>query len=116
GIVPSILNSFFSSRRRHTSFSRDWSSDVCSFDFYQDIVQDSGESIARFTPSRPLGARHRIEFGAEGAFNSLDQQVEFAGSFAPRSEERRVGNDISSPRANDAVTRSGIRDAIYIIL
>src|SRR5690606_40028959 len=23
---------FFSSRRRHTRFSRDWSSDVCSFD------------------------------------------------------------------------------------
>src|SRR5690606_40149026 len=25
---------FFSSRRRHTRFSRDWSSDVCSSDFY----------------------------------------------------------------------------------
>src|SRR5690606_39561106 len=25
---------FFSSRRRHTSFSRDWSSDVCSSDLY----------------------------------------------------------------------------------
>src|SRR5690606_29904821 len=27
-----ILRFFFSSRRRHTSFSRDWSSDVCSSD------------------------------------------------------------------------------------
>src|SRR6266511_1356050 len=26
---------FFSSRRRHTRFSRDWSSDVCSSDLYQ---------------------------------------------------------------------------------
>src|SRR5690606_42112939 len=25
---------FFSSRRRHTSFSRDWSSDVCSSDLF----------------------------------------------------------------------------------
>src|SRR5690606_40218264 len=25
---------FFSSRRRHTSFSRDWSSDVCSSDLH----------------------------------------------------------------------------------
>src|SRR5690606_40901278 len=25
---------FFSSRRRHTRFSRDWSSDVCSSDLY----------------------------------------------------------------------------------
>src|SRR5690606_41004065 len=27
-----VLCVFFSSRRRHTSFSRDWSSDVCSSD------------------------------------------------------------------------------------
>src|SRR5690606_40368500 len=27
-----VLAFFFSSRRRHTSFSRDWSSDVCSSD------------------------------------------------------------------------------------
>src|SRR5690606_40052679 len=27
-----ILSFFFSSRRRHTRFSRDWSSDVCSSD------------------------------------------------------------------------------------
>src|SRR5215475_7573875 len=29
---------FFSSRRRHTRFSRDWSSDVCSSDLGPDIV------------------------------------------------------------------------------
>src|SRR5690606_39566026 len=28
---------FFSSRRRHTSFSRDWSSDVCSSDLADDL-------------------------------------------------------------------------------
>src|SRR5690606_40712242 len=28
----SLINYFFSSRRRHTRFSRDWSSDVCSSD------------------------------------------------------------------------------------
>src|SRR5690606_26083241 len=28
---------FFSSRRRHTRFSRDWSSDVCSSDLKQDL-------------------------------------------------------------------------------
>src|SRR5690606_41121040 len=27
-----LINFFFSSRRRHTRFSRDWSSDVCSSD------------------------------------------------------------------------------------
>jgi len=73
-------------RGRYESFEDDLFLDgvgALDGDFYQDIVQDSGESIARFTLSRPLGARHRIEFGAEGAFNSLDQQLEFAGSFAP---------------------------------
>src|SRR5690606_39683933 len=32
---------FFSSRRRHTRFSRDWSSDVCS----SDLIQHAGASI-----------------------------------------------------------------------
>src|SRR5690606_25189882 len=31
---------FFSSRRRHTRFSRDWSSDVCSSDLTADGVSD----------------------------------------------------------------------------
>src|SRR5690606_39398443 len=30
--IPSLF--FFSSRRRHTRFSRDWSSDVCSSDLH----------------------------------------------------------------------------------
>src|SRR5690606_40097787 len=29
-----IIRFFFSSRRRHTRFSRDWSSDVCSSDLW----------------------------------------------------------------------------------
>src|SRR5690606_40530803 len=34
---------FFSSRRRHTRFSRDWSSDVCSSDLYYHIsIADNG--------------------------------------------------------------------------
>src|SRR5690606_40222237 len=34
-----ILVFFFSSRRRHTRFSRDWSSDVCSSDLNQYDIQ-----------------------------------------------------------------------------
>src|SRR5690606_41130736 len=30
---------FFSSRRRHTRFSRDWSSDVCSSDLYRGEIK-----------------------------------------------------------------------------
>ena len=35
--------------------------------------------------SRSIGPHHRIEFGAEGAFNSLDQRLDLEGSFAPPS-------------------------------
>src|SRR5690606_39560103 len=31
---------FFSSRRRHTRFSRDWSSDVCSSDLFLEVFTD----------------------------------------------------------------------------
>src|SRR5690606_37658222 len=37
---------FFSSRRRHTRFSRDWSSDVCSSDLYKYIFNDSEVKFA----------------------------------------------------------------------
>src|SRR5690606_40346072 len=33
---------FFSSRRRHTRFSRDWSSDVCSSDLKSSMRRNSG--------------------------------------------------------------------------
>src|SRR5690606_39348509 len=32
GLAQQLVRFFFSSRRRHTRFSRDWSSDVCSSD------------------------------------------------------------------------------------
>src|SRR5690606_40998478 len=32
---------FFSSRRRHTSFSRDWSSDVCSSDLVLERIREN---------------------------------------------------------------------------
>src|SRR5690606_2666507 len=46
---------FFSSRGRHTRFSRDWSSDVCSSDLgvFQEVI---GQRLARILrqPARPL--------------------------------------------------------------
>src|SRR5690606_39468283 len=33
---------FFSSRRRHTRFSRDWSSDVCSSDLVDAVLEQGG--------------------------------------------------------------------------
>src|SRR5690606_41123416 len=38
---------FFSSRRRHTRFSRDWSSDVCSSDLSADLLGRTHGEIAK---------------------------------------------------------------------
>src|SRR5215475_16079674 len=51
---------FFSSRRRHTRFSRDWSSDVCSSDLvlkYDDVLNRQRQVI--------YGERHTVLEGAD---------------------------------------------------
>src|SRR5690606_39363865 len=58
---------FFSSRRRHTRFSRDWSSDVCSSDLVDDraVVEPThqenrqgGEALAVGLGAQVGGERH----------------------------------------------------------
>src|SRR5690606_40236739 len=81
---------FFSSRRRHTRFSRDWSSDVCSSDLrgirHQDVLghpqyhQDielPGDGVA--CAERP----RRMELGQSGN-GEVGRQV---GPCGARSEE-----------------------------
>jgi|CXWL01.1.fsa_nt_gi hypothetical protein len=51
-----------------------------NFSLFQAVQQDSGETILRGALSRSLGPQHRIEFGGEGAFNTLDQQLDLTGS------------------------------------
>lgn len=43
--------------------------------FSQGVERRDGESILRATLARALGSRQRVEFGVEGAFNSLDQSL-----------------------------------------
>src|SRR5687768_18612494 len=51
--VSSDVCFFFSSRRRHTRCSRDWSSDVCS----SDLLLTSGEELlAAYDPAEPPAA------------------------------------------------------------
>src|SRR5690606_32846020 len=50
GVCPFTPIFFFSSRRRHTRFSRDWSSDVCSSDLLNMFV-DSAEQVHHVSPS-----------------------------------------------------------------
>src|SRR5436309_16057575 len=79
-VVLSIF--FFSSRRRHTRFSRDWSSDACS----SDLVNGGGRG------SRVgVGALH-IQFYSR--VFSGNQRQDFPWHNAHRSEERREGKSV----------------------
>src|SRR5690606_40059383 len=53
-----VCTFFFSSRRRHTRFSRDWSSDVCSSDLDETaVLGDADEVLGRNqAPCRVLPA------------------------------------------------------------
>src|SRR5690606_39604705 len=91
-----------SSRRRHTSFSRDWSSDVCSSDLdlfltlYDGVVHEvresEPESFQRLFYDRQRirleGVGNRLEEGLRGSYRS-DREMSIG--MLRRSEERRVG-------------------------
>src|SRR5690606_39302347 len=91
---------FFSSRRRHTRFSRDWSSDVCS----SDLADRSSEAAREI---RDMVAQIRNEIAASVAFMNqsaamVNEQAASAGDvdaslqalvLQARSEERRVGKE-----------------------
>src|SRR5690606_40277225 len=90
--VPRSVSAFFffSSRRRHTRFSRDWSSDVCSSDL------SPATALASKVLPVPGGPTSKTPFGAVPP--SL---VYFSGSFrkstiSTRSEERRGGKEESA--------------------
>src|SRR5947209_10086804 len=52
---------FFSSRRRHTRYWRDWSSDVCSSDLGASAV--GGDIAQVLIQNRLVGARNRMTGG-----------------------------------------------------
>src|SRR5690606_40881875 len=78
---------FFSSRRRHTRFSRDWSSDVCSSDLFG-LPLEVEESLAIFLP-------YGAAFADGGEEGGGGDEVEIGRK---RSEERRVGKECRARR------------------
>src|SRR2546427_11803949 len=75
---------FFSSRRRHTRFDCDWSSDVCSSDL---VDVNIGSTAFAYASDRPKG---RSQFGIAGMpeIKTCSERAEL------RSEERRVGKSV----------------------
>src|SRR5690606_39602225 len=88
---------FFSSRRRHTRFSRDWSSDVCSSDLKRpasaEIMMGAGAVAQRVVLPTP-----------DGPYTSILTPWSWAAwSVVVRSEERRVGKECGSRWVADNV-------------
>src|SRR5690606_39329959 len=79
---------FFSSRRRHTRFSRDWSSDVC-FPIFPYFVADVREKLAEKREPHGLDTCQRGFYGYYDGSNDYYK----AGMVMGRSEERRVGKE-----------------------
>src|SRR5688572_30965433 len=93
------LSFFFSSRRRHTRFDCDWSSDVCSSDLPNDHVNMAQSTNDVFPTAMRLSAVSmlgRLVPELQRLANALDEKgVEFA-DVIKRSEERRVGKEFRS--------------------
>src|SRR5690606_40743298 len=98
-IMSAVLISyvfFFSSRRRHTRFSRDWSSDVCSSDLRR----------CEWLQTRRCALESRYGCNARSLFRGTRRcrgqiQAETPASHPPRSEERRVGKECRSRWATE---------------
>src|SRR2546427_7983641 len=86
---------FFSSRRRHTRFDCDWSSDVCSsdlLDISEKRVPQDGRMKLKVGPDRVIDFRVSTLptlFGEKIVIRILDPS-------SARSEERRVGKECRS--------------------
>src|SRR5690606_39361953 len=99
--------------RRHTRFSRDWSSDVCSSDL---LVRPDGSIAHEYAPSFPK-QRNNISYGIAQAVDASSLVAQGASvryvvpsdgaldgvwmepELDDRSEERRVGKGCGGRRA-----------------
>src|SRR3712207_4482656 len=67
---------FFSSRRRHTRYWRDWSSDVCSSDLGSGEVEEEGfRIIGSHSDSPCFRVKHNPEMSIEGKYLKLNTEV-----------------------------------------
>src|SRR5207253_6964311 len=96
---------FFSSRRRHTRWPRDWSSDVCSSDLWAFLAPAIFWLTHRVSFTRHPWRSAAIHLPATFVFLFARMQLRLlVGQFIPavrmgpagRSEERRVGKECRS--------------------
>src|SRR5690606_40556514 len=89
---------FFSSRRRHTRFSRDWSSDVCSSDLLAAstarhfVEYTFGTQVSPWSTPATQSSTKRSSV-AVAASSSRNISATWCWTIGLRSEERRVGKE-----------------------
>src|SRR5690242_21903836 len=85
---------FFSSRRRHTRLTCDWSSDVCSSDLLDGRIEDLPQvRRAERGIHHPRGEADGVQLVELACAEALSDPAEHLGE---RSEERRVGKECRS--------------------
>src|SRR5690606_40985227 len=101
------------SRRRHTRFSRDWSSDVCSSDLEGKAVAVAGGGAEAALHREPgagglaagMDRLHHVDGGgldlAARPQRGVDGETVLLRPAVDRSEERRVGKGWGGRRARD---------------
>src|SRR3712207_7861975 len=93
-MVVCIVMFFFSSRRRHTRYWRDWSSDVCSSDLtfpVRPVPADEQQGLYDRI-AEVLDDSVRVHMRADVTVGSFLS----GGIDSTRSEERRVGKECRS--------------------
>src|SRR5260370_20174694 len=83
---------FFSSRRRHTRFKCDWSSDVCSSDLKS--IEIFGRYIHTYKYDEAVKDGVVLDLRYEA--RDIDQNITSQAHIDKRSEERRVGKECRS--------------------
>src|SRR5690606_40926352 len=101
---------FFSSRRRHTRFSRDWSSDVCSSDLHIN-TQNAYQSLSPRFPDTQVQDILRLapEQWPEKLKNDFETPIfktePGLQEIKARSEERRVGKECKKRKEEKEYTK-----------
>src|SRR2546430_4352888 len=91
-VRKAVCSFFFSSRRRHTRFDCDWSSDVCSSD-----LQLLNNCSNPFRPAAEIANTSKAPGASTGGGGSSPNRSIFVKTTQyGRSEERRVGKECRS--------------------
>src|SRR5690606_39459788 len=100
-------------RRRHTRFSRDWSSDVCS----SDLTIEFNEDVVAFIPTRHLEKEDgkKLKKGDSAEFKIIEFNKEFKRVVAShtamfREEEEKIAKEAEANTSNTQVEKTTLGD------